>query len=80
MTENEKGTTEQGGGRYGRARRFLTEVIAELKRVTWPSRREVWATTLVVVIVSAVFGVYLYAVDLGASSAVRWVFTRFGGA
>jgi len=25
-------------------------------------------------------GVYLYAVDLGASAMVSWVFTRFGGA
>lgn len=80
MTENDKGTTEQGGGWFGRARRFLTEVRSELARVTWPSSREVWATTVVVVIVSTLFGVYLYAVDLGASAAVRWVFTRFGGA
>jgi preprotein translocase subunit SecE len=80
MTENDKGTTEQGGGWFGRARRFLTEVRSELARVTWPSSREVWATTVVVVIVSALFGVYLYAVDLGASAAVRWVFNRFGGA
>ena len=80
MTENDKGTTEQGGGWFGRARRFLTEVRSELARVTWPSSREVWATTVVVVIVSALFGVYLYAVDLGASAAVRWVFSRFGGA
>ncbi len=80
MTENDKGTTEQGGGWFSRARRFLTEVRSELARVTWPSSREVWATTVVVVIVSAIFGVYLYAVDLGASAAVRWVFNRFGGA
>lgn len=80
MSDNEKGTTEPGGGWWARARRFLTEVRSELSRVTWPARREVWATTLVVVLVSALFGVYLYAVDLGASAVVRWVFVRFGGA
>lgn len=80
MADNDKGTTEQGGGWWTRATRFLTEVRSELSRVTWPSRREVWATTVVVMIVSALFGVYLYAVDLGASAMVRWVFVRFGGA
>ncbi|MBM3752015.1 MAG: preprotein translocase subunit SecE [Acidimicrobiia bacterium] len=80
MTDNEKGTAEQSGGWIGRFRRFIPEVKSELGRVTWPARREVWATTVVVVIVSTLFGVYLYAVDLGASAMVRWVFTRFGGA
>jgi preprotein translocase subunit SecE len=80
MSDIEKGTAEQGGGWIGRARRFVTEARSELTRVTWPGRREVWATTIVVVAVSALFGVYLYAVDLGASAMVRWVFTRFGGA
>jgi preprotein translocase subunit SecE len=80
MTDNVKESTEQGGGWWSRARRFLGEVKSELTRVTWPTRREVWATTVVVVLVSTIFGVYLYAVDLGASAAVRWVFTRLGGA
>jgi preprotein translocase subunit SecE len=80
MTDNEKGTTEPSTNWISRFLRFIPEVKAELARVTWPARREVWATTVVVVIVSTLFGVYLYAVDLGASAMVRWVFTRFGGA
>jgi preprotein translocase subunit SecE len=81
MTDNVKESTEQtGAGWFGRARRFLSEVKNELARVTWPARREVWATTLVVIVVSTLFGVYLYAVDLGFSAVVRWVFSRFGGA
>ena len=39
-----------GAGWYGRARRFLAEVRNEMARVTWPSRREVYATTLVVIV------------------------------
>jgi preprotein translocase subunit SecE len=80
MTDNVKESAEQTGGRIGRARRFLSEVRNELARVSWPARREVWATTLVVVLVSTLFGIYLYAVDLGISAGVRWVFGRFGGA
>lgn len=80
MTDNAKESTEQAGGWIGRGRRFLSEVRNELARVTWPARREVWATTVVVILVSTLFGVYLYAVDLGMSAAIRWVFTRFGAA
>jgi preprotein translocase subunit SecE len=80
MSENSKEPAEQSGGRIVRWRRFLSEVKNELARVTWPSRREVWATTVVVILVSALFGVYLYAVDLSISAGVRWVFERFGAA
>jgi preprotein translocase subunit SecE len=79
MVDNGKELTEQSSGRIARARRFLSEVKNELARVSWPARREVWATTLVVILVSALFGIYLYAVDLGVSAGVRWVFSRFGG-
>jgi preprotein translocase subunit SecE len=65
-------------GWFSRARRFLTDVRAELGRVTWPTRREVWATTVVVILVSVLFGLYLYAVDLVLSWLQVWVFARFG--
>ena len=78
MLDNTKDSPEQAGGWFGRARRFLTEVRAELGRVTWPTRREVWATTVVVILISLVFGIYLYAVDLGLSWAVAWVFAKVG--
>jgi preprotein translocase subunit SecE len=67
-------------GWWNRSRTFLVEVRNELKRVTWPSQKEVYATTIMVIIVSAFFGVFLWLVDLGLTEAVRWVFSRFGGA
>jgi preprotein translocase subunit SecE len=62
----------------GRAGDFFTEVRNEMKRVTWPSQREVYATTLVVILTSVFFGLYLFAVDLMFSSGVQWVLRRFG--
>jgi preprotein translocase subunit SecE len=50
----------------------------EMKRVTWPSRREVYATTLVVILTSVFFGLYLFGVDLMFSAGVQWVLRRFG--
>jgi preprotein translocase subunit SecE len=79
MLDNLKESPDQVAGWFGRGRRFLTEVRSELGRVTWPTRREVWATTIVVILTSLVFGLYLYAVDLALSRLVGWIIERFGG-
>jgi preprotein translocase subunit SecE len=79
MFENPDGSASQALGWFGRGRRFLSEVRSELGRVTWPSRREVWATTIVVILTSLVFGLYLYGVDLALSSIVGSIIGRFGG-
>ena len=79
-------TIEQNGERaprgplgwFQRAGEFLREVRNEMKRVTWPSRREVYATTVVVILVSVFFGVYLWVVDLTLSGAVHWLYARVG--
>ena len=63
---------------WDRARTFLTEVRAEMKRVTWPTRREVYATTVVVILVSVFFGLYLWGVDLVLASAVHWLLRQVG--
>ena len=66
-------------GLWTRSRTFLAQVRNELERVTWPSRKEVYATTLVVILISILFGVYLWGIDLILSSLVNSVFRFFGG-
>ena len=68
------------GGWWGNLTTFLTEVRNELKRVTWPSRKEVYATTLVVILTSVFFGLYLFLWDFGLNSLFQWIFKRFGAA
>ena len=65
-------------GWWDNSRNFLAEVRNEMKRVTWPSGREVYATTIVVILVSAFFGLYLWVIDLTLASAVHWLFARVG--
>jgi len=67
-------------GWFHRAGEFLQEVRNEMKRVTWPSQREVYATTIVVILFSVIFGLYLFGVDMVFNSAVSWLFNRFGAA
>ncbi len=68
------------GSRFERMRLFLSEVRNELKRVTWPNQAEVYATTVVVILVSLFFGVYLFILDYGINTLVQWIVRRFGGA
>jgi preprotein translocase subunit SecE len=62
------------------SRTFLTEVRNEMRRVTWPSRKEVYATTFIVVLTSAFFGVYLWGLDLAINWGVNKIFQLFGAA
>jgi preprotein translocase subunit SecE len=78
MLDNLKESPARASGWFGRLRRFVADVRVELTRVTWPTRREVWATTIVVILVSTLFGVYLYVVDLGLSAIVSWIFAHVG--
>jgi preprotein translocase subunit SecE len=65
-------------GRWNNFRSFLTEVRNEMRRVTWPGRREVYATTVVVILVSAFFGLYIWGIDLVLRSIVNAIYGLFG--
>jgi preprotein translocase subunit SecE len=78
--QGEGGALQTPLGWFSRTREFLTEVRNEMKRVTWPSQREVYATTVVVILTSVFFGIYLFAVDIGLNNLARWIFDRFGAA
>jgi preprotein translocase subunit SecE len=57
---------------YRRLSSFLREVRAELKKVTWPSRNEVYSTTIVVIFATIFFGFYLFFMDVVFS----WIITK----
>jgi preprotein translocase subunit SecE len=67
-------------GWWGGLRTFLSEVRNELKRVTWPSRKEVYATTVVVILTSIFFGVYLWGLDIVLGALVQRLFAWLGAA
>jgi preprotein translocase subunit SecE len=50
-------------GIYENSRGFLTDVRAEMRKVVTPSRKEVQATTTVVLVTVFLFGFYFWVVD-----------------
>ena len=55
----------------GKGVQFLREVRAELKKVTWPSRKQTVGSTLVVIVLVMIISLFLGMVDIGLSSLVR---------
>ncbi len=53
-----------------RAKKFLQDVRAEMKLVVWPSPAEVRSTTLVVIMTTILFAVFLWLVDKGSERVV----------
>ena len=52
---------------------FLGEVWAEMKKVHWPTRKETYAATVVVLVVTVLVATFLGVVDFGVSHLVQWL-------
>ena len=53
--------------------RFVRETIGELKKVTWPSRKQTIGSTAVVIALVMLISLFLGVVDFGISSLIRIV-------
>ncbi|HPX55747.1 MAG TPA: preprotein translocase subunit SecE [Syntrophales bacterium] len=52
-------------------RQFLDEARAELKKVTWPTRKQTLASTAVVLVVSIFLSIFLGLVDFGLTKIIK---------
>ena len=52
---------------------FMIMTESEMRKVSWPSRREVVSSTKVVIILTLALGVLLWIVDLGFIQLFKWV-------
>ena len=58
---------------------YIEEVKAEMKRVSWPSWKQVRATTGVVIAAVFLFAAYFYVVDAVCGRAINAVIHKFAG-
>lgn len=52
---------------------FLGEVWAEMKKVHWPTRKETYAATVVVLVVTVLVAVFLGVVDLAVTRIIQFL-------
>ena len=57
---------------------FFREVRLETRKITWPSWRETWITSLMVAIMVVVTSVFFFLVDLGLGFGVTQIL-KLGG-
>jgi preprotein translocase subunit SecE len=53
--------------------KFFKEVVSELKKVSWPSKKELMNYTLAVLAVIAVFTVIIFVIDSGLGAIYKFV-------
>ena len=58
---------------FRRIKQFIKDVVAEFKRVQWPTREATIRSTYIVVAVSFVIAIYLGTADLGLSEIMQFV-------
>ena len=56
--------------------KFLNEVKGELKKVTWPKRKEVLKLTLIVLFISGIIALYVGVLDLGFTKLLELIITK----
>ncbi len=56
--------------------KFIGDIIAELKKVTWPSRREATYLTTLVIVFTVVVAIILGVVDFGFSKLMNVILLR----
>ncbi|WP_025616588.1 preprotein translocase subunit SecE [Salinispora cortesiana] len=61
-------------GPFGRVTRFVREVVAELRKVIWPTRKELLTYASVVIVFVAVMLAIVAGLDLAFAEGVLWVF------
>ena len=61
----------QSISRMDAIKNFVREARAELKKVAWPTKRQVWYWTLVVIVFTLCVSVYLGVIDF----VLAWFFT-----
>jgi preprotein translocase subunit SecE len=66
---------ERGPGIFGRFIRFVREVVAELRKVIWPTRKDLLVYAGVVIVFVAVMLALVGTLDWAFARAVLWVFS-----
>ena len=56
----------------GKIKAFFSNVVSEMRKVSWPKRKELTRYTVIVLSTVVFMAVFFAIVDLGISTVVRW--------
>jgi preprotein translocase subunit SecE len=71
---DEKHSTEEAKGIFGRIGLFYRQVLAELRKVVWPTRKQLTTYTAVVLVFVGFIITVVSILDAGLTKLVFWIF------
>jgi preprotein translocase subunit SecE len=74
VSKSEVDRLQPAGRQHTGPRQFLREVRGEMKRVAWPSRKEVASYSLVVLVTVVILMALVFALDSLFGQFVLWIF------
>jgi preprotein translocase subunit SecE len=78
-SKSEPNAMDRAKGSWQEFTHFLTDVRGEMRKVVTPSRKEVEATTTVVLIAVFLFGLFFFVVDSIYDIGLHQLLSRLGG-
>ena len=60
---------------FQRIKHYWRETVGELRKVTWPTPKEAWAMTKIVLVVMVIMSIVLGLLDFGFSQLIRLLVT-----
>ena len=58
---------------FGKVQQFFVEVAAELKKVSWPTRQELWDSSMIVLLSSMLLGIFIAITDFTLTHVIKAV-------
>ncbi|MGV3769086.1 MAG: preprotein translocase subunit SecE [Sphingobium phenoxybenzoativorans] len=58
---------------------FVNQVRAEAGKIVWPTRRETMMTTVMVVIMTSILGIFFFGIDTFFGAIVKWLLSFAAG-
>lgn len=55
------------------ATKYVQESISEMKKVVWPTRKQITQHTIIVIVMSLILAAFLGGVDFILNKAVEWI-------
>ncbi len=71
---DEKHSTEEAKGIFGRIGLFYRQVLAELRKVVWPTRKQLTTYTAVVLVFVGFIIAVVSILDTALTKLVFWIF------
>ena len=61
--KNTKPVRAEAAQNRGKVRKFFRDIRSEFKKISWPSKKQVWNNTVVVIVTVLIFGVVVWTLD-----------------